>query len=72
MLSNFNKETGEGLYTFNGNEVFEALALWCSKKGITLNKTVKSFRTVHNEVEGFVVELEFVTKKQGETNAAST
>jgi hypothetical protein len=64
MESKFNKQTSDGLYTFNGSEVFEALTMWCAKKGITLDKnTLKSFRTVHNEVEGFVVELAFNGKE---------
>jgi hypothetical protein len=65
MESKFNKQTSDGLYTFNGSEVFEALTMWCAKKGITLDKnTLKSFRTVHNEVEGFVVELAFNHKER--------
>lgn len=70
MNSKFNKETSEGLYTFSGDEVFEALAIWCDKKGITLDKSsVKSFRTVHNDTDGFVVEMSFNHRSK---NAPST
>ena len=65
MQSKFDKQTSEGLYTFSGDEIFEALTMWCNKKGITLDKnSVKSFRSIHNEVEGFVVELAFNRKEQ--------
>ena len=70
MNSKFNKETSEGLYTFSGDEVFEALKVWCDKKGITLDKkSVKSFRTVHNDTDGFIVELSFNHRSK---NATST
>ena len=38
MNSKFNKETSEGLYTFSGDEVFEALTMWCDKKVLHLIK----------------------------------
>ena len=48
MKSDFNKETSDGLYTFNQDEVFEALEMWCFQKGITLDKkSVKSFDCSH-------------------------
>ena len=48
MQSKFDKQTSEGLYTFSGDEVFEALTMWCDKKGITLDKnSVKSFDCSH-------------------------
>jgi len=63
MNSNFNKETGEGLYSFSRNEVFEALTMWCSKKGINL----KDRDIVAFDCSGdphFVVELAFKQKKK--------
>lgn len=60
MNSKFDKETSEGLYTFNQDEVFEALKMWCFQKGIVLDKnSVKSFRAIHNDVNGFVIEMLF-------------
>jgi len=48
MNSNFNKQTSEGLYTFSDSEVFEALTMWCDKKGITLDKnSIKTFDCSH-------------------------
>lgn len=70
MNSKFNKETSEGLYTFSGDEVFEALANWCDKKGITFDKkNVKSFRTIHNDTDGFIIEMSFNHRSK---NATST
>lgn len=60
MNSNFDQKTSEGLYTFSGDEVFEALKMWCFQKGIVLDKnSMKSFRTIHNNTDGFVVEMSF-------------
>lgn len=60
MKSDFNKETSNGLYTFEQDEVFEALSMWCFKRGIVLDKnSVKSFTSTQNEAEGFVVEIDF-------------
>lgn len=65
MDSKFDKQTGEGLYTFNQDEVFEALKLWCGKKGITLDRnSVKSFDSSHIE-NGWSVFLSFNNTKQG-------
>jgi hypothetical protein len=48
MNSDFDQKTSEGLYTFNQDEVFEALKIWCLQKGITLDKnSVKSFDCSH-------------------------
>lgn len=48
MNSKFDKETSEGLYTFNQDEVFEALKMWCFQKGIVLDKnSTKSFDCSH-------------------------
>lgn len=68
MNSNFNKQTSEGVYTFSGDDVFEALKMWCDKnKGITLDKSsIKSFRSIHNEEDGFVVEMSFNHKERKE------
>lgn len=69
MNSRFDKETSEGLYTFSGDEVFEALKVWSDKKGITLDKaSVKSFRTIHNDTDGFVVEMSFNHRSKDATS----
>ena len=48
MNSDFDQKTSEGLYTFNQDEIFEALKMWCFQKGITLDKnSVKSFDCSH-------------------------
>lgn len=72
MRSQFNKETSEGLYVFDQNDVLEALAMWCAKKGITFDK-----QTVHHydctptvEVEdgvqskGFIIDIGFNNTKR--------
>lgn len=65
MNSKFDQKTSEGFYTFSGDEVFEALKVWCDKKGITIEKkSVKSFRTVHNDTDGFIVEMSFNHKER--------
>jgi hypothetical protein len=65
MNSNFDKNTSEGLYTFNQDEVFEALKIWCFQKGIVLDKnSVKSFRSIHNDTDGFIVEMSFNHKER--------
>jgi hypothetical protein len=65
MQSKFDKQTSEGLYTFSGDEVFEALTMWCDKKSITLDKnSVKSFRSIHNDTDGFIVEMSFNHKER--------
>lgn len=67
MNSKFNKETSEGLYTFSQDEVFEALTIWCDKKGITLEKnSVKSFDCAR-DINGFIVELFFNHKKENKS-----
>lgn len=67
MQSVFNKETGEGYYSFNQDEVFEALTLWCSKKGINLNKNVihhyDASPTVDQDKYGFIVHFGFNNTK---------
>ena len=66
MNSNFNKETSEGIYTFNQDEVFEALTMWCDKKGITLDKnSVKAFASAQTD-SGFVIEIVFNHKERQE------
>lgn len=63
MKSNFNKQTSDGLYTFSKNEVFEALAMWCAKKGINLkDKNIISFDCSGDP--HFVVELAFNDKNK--------
>jgi hypothetical protein len=48
MNSNFDQKTSEGFYTFSGDEVFEALKMWCFQKGIVLDKnSMKSFDCSH-------------------------
>jgi hypothetical protein len=70
MNSKFNKETSEGLYIFSEDEVFEALKVWCDKKGITLEKkSIKSLRTVHKDTDSFVIELSYNHRSK---NATST
>lgn len=69
MNSKFNKETSEGLYTFNQDEIFEALTMWCDKKGITLDKdSVRSFDCSHIG-NGWSVFLSFNHRSK---NATST
>lgn len=63
MKSDFDQKTSEGLYTFNQDEVFEALKMWCFQKGITLDKnSVKSFDCSHIE-NGWSVFLGFNHKQ---------
>jgi hypothetical protein len=69
MESNFNKQTSDGLYTFTKSEVFEALTMWCAKKGINLkDKNITSFDCIGGSQ--FTVELAFNGKEIN--NAAST
>jgi hypothetical protein len=71
MKSDFNQETGEGLFSFSKAEVFEALSVWCQQKGINLkDKQIKFFDCSGDP--HFVLELGFDTKKQGVKNATST
>ena len=63
MNSKFDQKTSEGFYTFDKNDVFEALSLWCQKKGISL----KDREIVAFDCSGdphFVVELVFKQKKK--------
>jgi hypothetical protein len=78
MNSRFDKETSEGLLTFNQDEVFEALAMWCRPKGIILDKNSMNFFDVtstgdinedNSLVRGFIVELGFNHRSK---DAAST
>jgi hypothetical protein len=63
MESKFNKQTSDGLYTFNGSEVFEALTMWCAKKGINLkDKNILAFDCIGGE--HFTVELAFNDKNK--------
>jgi hypothetical protein len=73
MNSKFDKETSEGLYTFNQDEVFEALAMWCRPKGIILDRrSVSRFDSTSTfEVDesgkkenGFIVEMSFNHKER--------
>lgn len=66
MKSSFDKQTSEGLYTFDQDDIFEALTMWCAQKGIVLDKTsVKHYdSTATVEIEngkqtGFIVEIAF-------------
>ena len=69
MNSSFNKETSKGVYTFSKNDVFEALTMWCSKKGIDLNdKNILAFDSSGNP--DFVIEFVFNGKEN--KDAAST
>ena len=71
MNSSFNQQTSEGLYSFSKAEVFEALAMWCSKKGIDL----KDRDIVAFDCSGdphFVVELAFKDNSKGVKNALAT
>ena len=71
MKSDFNQQTGEGLYTFEKNDVFQALSMWCQKKGINL----KDRDIVAFDCSGdphFVVELAFKDNSKGVKNATST
>ena len=62
MESNFNKQTSDGLYSWNKAEVFEALTMWCAKKGINLkDKKIISFDATGGT--HFVVELAFNGKE---------
>lgn len=71
MKSDFDKEKSIGLYTFDKQDVFEALSFWCAKKGINLqDKQILSFDCSGDPY--FVVELEFISKKQGEAVATPT
>jgi hypothetical protein len=58
MKSNFSKETSEGVYSWTSEEVFEALSMWCSVRGINL----KDKQRIAFDCSGdpsFVVELVF-------------
>jgi len=62
MESKFNQKTSDGLYSFSKSEVFEALTMWCAKKGIDLkDKNIISFDAIGGT--HFVVELAFNNKK---------
>ena len=59
MNSKFDQKTSEGIYTFNQDEIFEALTIWCKPKGITLDKnSVKAFASAQTD-SGFVIEMSF-------------
>ena len=69
MESRFDQKTSEGMYSFSKAEVFEALTMWCAKRGIDLkDKNILAFDCSGNP--HFVVELVFNGK--GVNNAAST
>jgi len=68
MNSKFDKNTSEGLYTFNQDEVFEALKMWCYQKGIVLDKNSVKFMDCSGKPD-FVVEIGFNHRSK---NAAST
>lgn len=58
MKSQFDKATSEGLYSFDKNDVFQALSMWCAQKGIVLSdKHVLSFDCSGDP--NFVVEMTF-------------
>jgi hypothetical protein len=62
MECKFNKETSDGLYSFGKSEIFEALTMWCAKKGINLkDKNIISFDATGGT--HFVVELCFKGKE---------
>lgn len=62
MNSQFNKETSEGYYSFDQDEVFEALTMWCAKKGITLDKDHITSYTTQTTDKNFVVQIDFNRK----------
>lgn len=63
MECKFIKETSDGLYSFSKSEVFEALTMWCAKKGIDLkDKNIISFDCIGGSQ--FTVELFFNGKEQ--------
>lgn len=69
MESKFDKQTSEGMYSFSKNDVFEALNMWCAKKGINLkDKNILAFDCSGDS--HFVIELVFNGKEVN--NAAST
>ena len=71
MNSQFNQQTSEGLYSFSKAEVFEALTMWCAKKGIDLkDKNILAFDCSGDP--HFVVELAFKDVTKGVKNATST
>jgi hypothetical protein len=62
MESKFDQKTSDGLYSFSKSEVFEALTMWCAKKGIDLkDKNIISFDATGGT--HFVVELAFNGKE---------
>ena len=63
MKSHFDKETSEGMYSFSKDDVFEALSMWCAKKGIILKgKNILAFDCSGDP--HFVVELVFNDKNK--------
>lgn len=62
MRSQFDKQTSEGLYIFDQDDVFEALTMWCAKKGIILDKNAIHHYdcTATVEVEGEVQSKGFI------------
>lgn len=70
MNSQHNKETGESYYSFDQDEVFEALTMWCAKKGVTLDKSVihsydASPTADKNNKPGFIIHFGFNHRKVG-------
>lgn len=66
MNSKFDQKTSEGIYTFNQDEVFEALTIWCKPKGITLDKnSVKAFASAQTDSD-FMIEIVFNHKERQE------
>lgn len=55
MKSSFDKQTSEGLYTFEQDDIFDALTMWCAQKGIVLDKT--SVKHYYDSIP--VIELAF-------------
>lgn len=63
MRSQFDKETSEGFYTFDSQEVFEALAMWVKNKGILLKDKQVSYFGCSGDPH-FVVEMAFNDRKK--------
>lgn len=74
MRSQFDKQTSEGLYIFDQEEVFEALAMWCERKGIFLDRSAVHHYDCTPTVEiegdvqskGFIVDIGFNNTKRKE------
>lgn len=58
MNSRFDQKTSEGFYTFDQDDIFEALKMWCRPKGIILDKDSIKFFDCSGKPD-FIIEIGF-------------